>query len=211
MLLSVSLLSSNNVKKFISDINNSKADYIHIDVMDGVFVENSKYTLKEVTEIKELSSKPLDIHLMVENVVANVIVYRTLNPEYLTFHYETTTQVDDMIDLIKNFGIKVGISIKPTTDVKHILPYLHKVDQLLMMAVEPGAGGQDYIDIAEKIHVVSQYVKQKSLKTIISVDGGMNPDTLSKIKNDVQMVVMGSYISNSKNPVQTINELKSRV
>lgn len=208
MLLSVSLLSSNNTKQFINDINNSKADYVHIDVMDGEFVEHTKYNLKEVAEIKELSDKPLDIHLMVRNVVANVIVYRTLNPEYLTFHLEATNQVDDMIELIKSFGIKVGISINPTTDANLVLPYLSKIDQLLLMSVEPGMGGQEYIDILDKIQLVREYIVKHKLNTIISVDGGMNPETLKPIKDHVGMVVMGSYISNSKNPVKTISEVK---
>ena len=139
-------------------------DYLHLDIMDGIFVNNKN----EVINIT--NKKPLDVHLMVNDVYKYIDIYKNLNPLFITFHYEAVTGVLEVINYIKKFNIKVGLSIKPSTKVEEIIPYLPYLDLVLVMSVEPGQGGQSFImDTVDKIR------KLKELKGnyLIEVDGGM--------------------------------------
>lgn len=206
MLVSVSILKEyDRLINAVKNVNESKADYLHIDVMDGNFVDNNKFPLEVVKDIMSISKKPLDVHLMVDSL-DTVKEYALLKPEYLTFHVEILEDYE-IIDYIKSLGIKVGLAINPKTDVEKLIPYIDDIDLVLFMSVEPGAGGQEFMEeVIEKIKRLKE-VSPKDL--IISVDGGVNNKTVSLCKYaGCNMVVVGSYITNSNNYNEKINELK---
>lgn len=209
MKVSVSILSSSiKPQDIVKKLDNTKADYIHVDIMDGKFVENKTWTIGEVKKIVSYSKLPLDVHLMVENPSKYIEDYALLNTSYITFHYEAVKDIDKMINEIKNYGLKVGIAINPETDEKVLYPYLTKVDQVLVMSVHPGKSGQSFIDnTPNKIENLKQEIINQNAKTIISVDGGINEET-GKICVDkgVDMLVSASYIH--KDIVNNINTLK---
>lgn len=183
------LKSKNNLINTINELNNTICDYIHIDVMDGDFVENKTYEINEVINALKMNNKPLDVHLMCNNVKKYIIEYADLMPEYITFHLEVNENIEELINLIHDYNIKCGISIKPNTPVEKLIPYLDKIDLVLIMSVEPGKGGQKFIESTpEKI----KQLKKLNSQVLISVDGGINNETIKKI--DTDMAVSGSYI-----------------
>jgi len=208
--VSVSILSSSlKASDITKKLDNSLADYIHLDIMDGKFVENKTWTLSEVKKIISYSKLPLDVHLMVNNPKKYVEDYALLNTSYLTFHYEAVKDIDEMIDEIKNYGLRVGISICPDTDVEVLFPYLDKIDQVLVMSVVPGKSGQSFMNNAlEKINKLRCEIDNRNLKTIISVDGGINNETgLLCKENGVDMLVSASYIH--QNIIENVKILKN--
>lgn len=209
MKVSVSILSSSiKPQDIVKKLDNTKADYIHVDIMDGKFVENKTWTISEVKKIVSYSKLPLDVHLMVETPSKYIEDYALLNTSYITFHYEAVKDIDKMINEIKNYGLKVGIAINPETDEKVLYPYLSKIDQVLVMSVHPGKSGQSFIEnTPNKIENLKQEIINQNAKTIISVDGGINDET-GKICVDkgVDMLVSASYIH--KDIINNINTLK---
>ena len=149
MKISASYLSiKENLEENIIKLSNTNVDYIHVDIMDGKFVSNTNITDINILEL----NKPLDIHLMVKDVYKFIDMYKNLKPEYITFHLEIEENLFEIIDYIKSNGIKAGLSIKPNTDIGLLTPYLHLLDLILVMSVEPGKGGQEFIiDSKEKI------------------------------------------------------------
>ncbi len=206
MKISASFLSiKDNLKDNINLLTKCDIDYLHLDIMDGVFVNNKTW---DVLEIKDLinNNKPLDVHLMVSDVYKYVDEYKTLNPDFITFHYEVDLDIMDIINYIKKFNIKVGLSIKPNTKVEEIIPYLPFIDLVLVMSVEPGFGGQEFIT-----NSVDKIKKLKELKGdfLIEVDGGINNQTIDLVK-DVDIAVIGSYIT-SGNYEEKIKSIKEKI
>ena len=209
MKVSVSILSSSiKPQDIVKKLDNTKADFIHVDIMDGKFVENKTWTISEVKKIVSYSKLPLDVHLMVENPSKYIEDYALLNTSYITFHYEAVKDIDKMINEIKNYGLKVGIAINPETDEKVLYPYLYKIDQVLVMSVHPGKSGQSFIEnTPNKIENLKQEIINQNAKTIISVDGGINDETGKLcVDKGVDMLVSASYIH--KDIVNNINTLK---
>ena len=199
MKISASFLTIDNIDN-VNKLVNCDIDYLHLDIMDGIFVNNKN----EVLDVPHI--KPLDIHLMVSDVYKYVDKYKTFNPLYITFHYEVGKDILSIINYIKKFNIKVGLSIKPSTKVEEIIPYLPYLDLVLVMSVEPGKGGQTFImDSIDKIK------KLKELKGnyVIEVDGGINDSTI-KYVSDADIVVVGSYIT-SGNYEERIKNLKEKI
>lgn len=208
--ISASLLSSrDNLENIIKEYNNLDIDYIHLDIMDGEFVPNKSFTYDELKEIFRLSTKPFDVHLMVKNIDEYIYNYAMLNTKYITIHYETIQDLK-IIDKIKNYGIKCGISVKPSTDIELIYELLPKINMVLIMSVEPGRGGQEFIlSSLEKIKKLSDYIKKNKLDVIISVDGGINKNSMIEcIKSGADMLVIGSALVNSNNKKEFINDCK---
>lgn len=202
--VSTSILTCNNRIQATEELNKTNTDYIHIDYMDGIFVDNKEFTIKEIKTLSKISTKKLDIHIMAENPEPIIQELKDLNIEYITIHYEINKPLDKIINLIHNQGYKCGISIKPKTDPKNIIEYLKKIDLVLIMSVEPGKGGQKFIpDVLNKI----KELKQNNL--IIEIDGGINDTNIEELKNIVDIVVVGSYITNSNNYNKQINNLKN--
>ena len=206
MKISASFLSiKDNLKENIDLLTKCDIDYLHLDIMDGIFVKNKTW---DISEIKNLINynKPLDVHLMVSDVYKYVDEYKDLNPEFITFHYEVDLDIMNIINYIKKYNIKVGLSIKPNTKVDEIIPYLPYLDLVLVMSVEPGEGGQKFI-----IDSVDKIKKLKELKGdyLIEVDGGINDSTISLVK-DVDIAVIGSYIT-SGNYEEKIKSIKEKI
>ncbi len=210
MKLSVSILSMKDETDIVEKIKKLTCfdvDYLHIDIMDGHFVLDKTWNVSNIETIFKNNSKLLDIHLMVEDVKKYINDFSKLNPEYITFHYEVTNNPMNEINLIKQKNIKVGISIKPDTDVKKLLPYLEYVDLVLIMSVEPGKGGQKFLDSSiEKIDYLYKIRKKCNYKYVIEVDGGVNIETIDKCKK-CDIVVVGSYITKN-NYEESINKLR---
>lgn len=202
--VSTSILTCNNRIQATEELNKTNTDYIHIDYMDGIFVDNKEFTIEEIKTLSKISTKKLDIHIMAENPKPIIQELKDLNIEYITIHYEINKPLDKIINLIHNQGYKCGISIKPKTDPKNIIEYLEKIDLVLIMSVEPGKGGQKFIpDVLNKI----KELKQNNL--IIEIDGGINDTNIEELKNIVDIVVVGSYITNSSDYNKQINNLKN--
>lgn len=211
MKIAVSYLSSDyKPQETIKLIDKSTADYIHVDLMDGKFVENKNFTIGEVTKLLGQTIKPLDIHLMTINPEKYFEALAMLNTEYLTFHVEVSKKPLEVIDKIKNLGIKVGISINPETDIEDIKMYLQLVDQVLVMSVHPGKGGQTFIpEVIQKIDKLIEIRKNNNLSFVINVDGGINSETIKLLnEKEIDMIVSGSFICHSNNFNERIAKLK---
>lgn len=209
MKIAVSYLKSKyDLKTTIESIENTDAEYIHVDVMDGNFVENKTYEYEELESILKDTKKKLDVHLMVDNPIKYILDYKNLKPEFITIHSEINQNIEDLIDLIHSYGIKVGISIKPKTSIEDIEDILDKVDNILIMSVEPGKGGQKFMDnIIYKIDLLNKLRKEKDYNYLISIDGGINNETIEKVK-DVDFAISGSFICMSDDYQEKINNLR---
>lgn len=210
MEVSVSYLSSYySQEKTIMQIENTSANYIHVDLMDGGFVPTKNFTINEVTRLLKNHEKPLDIHLMTFDPLIYINDLAKLKPEYITFHLEATKDIVKTIELIKRNNIKVGLSIKPNTDILELMPYLTLIDLVLIMSVEPGQGGQKFIYTSvDKLHDLLKIRKENNLNFKISMDGGINDDTI-KLVQGLDIVVSGSYICKSNNYEEQIKKIKA--
>ena len=208
MKISVSVLKEqNNLKDVITRINNTDADYIHIDVQDSTFTENTSLPASLFSDLNEYNRKKLDIHLMSLDLDKQIEDFALLNPEYITFHIEATSNPYKYIQLIKSKGIKVGIAINPETDVNNIIEYLPYIDLVLVMSVVPGKGGQSFLNnTSYKMEELNKLKENHNF--IVSADGGINDKTIDIIKDYVDMVVTGSFITDSDNYQNQINLLK---
>jgi len=197
-------------------LEKAKTDYFHIDVMDGKFVEKDTYNwMKQISDyIKRISNLPLDVHLMVEDVIPAINDFASVEPNLITFHLEACKneeEVKQAIELIKKYNARVGISVKPETKVEEIYKYLPYVHVVLIMTVEPGKGGQTLIiDMLDKIKTLKNYINENNLDTIIEVDGGINLATCDRVKQaGAEMLVSGTAIIKAKDYKVIIDELKS--
>lgn len=191
----------------LTKLDSLDVDYIHLDVMDGIFVENKTYTYEEFYNITRLTTKPKDIHLMVSDVKKYIDEFSKMNPEFLTFHYEAVSEVSSVINYIKELGIKVGMSIKPSTDVAEIAKYLPYLDLVLVMSVEPGKGGQAFIEEStKKIDQLYNLREKENYDYVIEVDGGINDTTIRKCYK-ADMCVVGSFIT-KQNYEQALRKLR---
>ena len=210
MKISTSILDSDNRVTAIETLNASSTDYIHIDVMDGIFVPNQQMnTLEEISEINNVSQKKLDIHLMVSNPLEYIkkLHLEKKNIAYVTFHIESQSDIRKVISLIKKLNYKVGIALKPNTDINKLIPFLKEIDLILILSLEPGYGGQKFIaTTSKKIENLSKIIKEKKYPIKIEVDGGINNITIKQIQLS-DIAVAGSYIIKSNNYEQSIQSL----
>lgn len=210
MKLATSILNLKDPKKEqFQLLEQTTTDFFHLDIMDGKFVKQQAGDLEELKNLLLGNRHPLDIHFMVENIPTYVAAYQILKPKFMTFHYEATTEVEAMIALIRTY-CKVGLSIKPSTPVSAILPYLPLVDLVLVMSVEPGLGGQTFLSsTSSKLNFLKSYRDQNKLKYLIEVDGGINADTVQYVK-DADLLVVGTYITHAEDYQEAINQLKNK-
>ena len=206
MELSVSLLNAENKSEMINLLNKTDISYIHIDVMDGKFVSQTSLPPEEITKLSSISTKKLDVHLMVEDPISYIEQIKDLkNIEYITIHLEIDKDIKEILSKIKSYGYKTGLSIKPNTDVNALIPFLEDLDLILLMTVEPGLGGQPFIESSiNKIKELRNLINNTNIK--IEVDGGINNKTIKDVK-EANIAVVGSYITKSENPTETINNL----
>ena len=204
--ISTSILSSNNREDSIKKLNDTTCDYIHIDVMDNKFVPNYQFPIEEINKIIPLSTKKIDIHLMVEKPLTYINKINNSNIEYITIHYEINDNIDNILQTIKNKGYKAGLAIKPKTKIDEVKEYLNKIDMLLIMSVEPGFGGQSFIP--NTINKINE-LKQLNKDLTVEVDGGINDKTIKQIYDISDIAVVGSYIINQIDYNKAINNLKN--
>lgn len=211
MKISVSFLKSRySFFKTLSLLENSPADYLHVDVMDGLFVNNRTPFCKEQLDDLKESKKPKEVHLMTLHLKKFVDVFSYIEPEIIVYEFEATTKHNALISYIKEKKCKVGIAISPLTDLDLLKPYLKKIDMVLVMSVIPGYGGQKFIpETIERIEKLKDIRKEKKLKFLIHVDGGVNEETireLKKVKPD--RVVVGSYVCEAADFNKQIEKLR---
>lgn len=206
MELSVSILNSENKEKTIKLLNNTNISYIHMDVMDGEFVSQKSLPYQELKELSSISSKKLDIHLMINNPEEYIDNIQDLNNiENITIHLEIDKDIKKILSKIKSLNIKRGLSIKPNTDINKLLPYLEEIDLILVMTVEPGLGGQPFLESSTKrLSEIKSLIGTRNI--LLEVDGGINNNTINLVK-DANISVVGSYITKSDNPIERINNL----
>jgi len=210
MKVSLSILTVNylkveeSLKDYINDV-----DYVHLDVMDGVFVPNISFGPAFIKSLRKLDDKLIfDTHLMIEYPDKYIKEFSEAGSQYITFHVEAKSDVMKTIELIKSYNVKAGISIKPNTKVENIEKYLPYVDMVLVMSVEPGFGGQKFMDSAvDKVKLLYELRKNNNYNYLINIDGGINDNTGLKIKDYVDMAVSGSYVVNNSNPKEAVNKL----
>lgn len=204
--ISTSILSTTNRQIAIEKLNKTTTDFIHIDSMDGKFVNNYQLPVSEIIELNKLSNKPFDVHLMVENPQEYIEKLNNLNITYITFHFEIQHNILDLIKMIKQLGYKAGLSINPKTPVEDILPYLEYLDLVLVMSVEPGQGGQSFIPNSLN---KAATIRNHNQHITIEMDGGIKDHNINDIKKYVDIAVVGSYITNQENYQEAINNLKN--
>ena len=210
-IISPSILggSFSNMEKTISELDVSKAEYIHFDVMDGDFVPNLTFGAQFISDLRLKTKKIFDVHLMINRVGKFLDDYIQAGSNIITFHYEIDENINDIIERIKQEKIKAGIAIKPKTPWENIKNYLHSVDQVIIMTVEPGFGGQVFLnDQLEKIKNISDYIKKNNLNVDIEIDGGVNYDT-GKLGIDAgaNILVAGSFLFKQSDLTDAANKL----
>lgn len=206
MKLSVSILNAKGKEKTIKELNKTDISYFHIDVMDNIFVSQYSFSYQEVIELSRLSEKQLDVHLMHNNPLSYIEKIKDLkNIEYITIHLEIDKDIKYILNKIKDYGYKRGLSIKPNTNIDKIKPYLDDIDLILVMTVEPGYGGQPFLeDSPNRIKEIKRLIKDRDI--LLEVDGGINNKTLNLVK-EADIAVVGSYITTSDDPISRINNL----
>ena len=214
-LISPSVLSCDfaNIQRDVEMINNSQADWFHVDVMDGVFVPNISFGFPVIEAIKKHARKPLDVHLMIENPDQYILDFKKAGADILTVHYESCAHLHRTIQRIKEAGMKAGVALNPHTSVTLLEDLIEDLDLVLIMSVNPGYGGQKFIkNSISKVNQVKEMIQRKGSKAVIEVDGGVNGETaIDLLKAGADVLVAGSYVFNSNNPSQTISELKGIV
>ena len=211
-LISPSLLSADfgNLQRDIEMINNSKADWFHLDIMDGVFVPNISYGLPVIKTVKKHAKKPLDVHLMIVNPDKYIDEFYKAGADILTVHYETCNHLHRTIQSIKAKGMKAGVSLNPHSPISLLKDIIHEIDLVLIMSVNPGFGGQKFIpNSINKIKELKQLITETGANTLIEVDGGVdNTNAKTLVDAGCNALVAGSFIFGSENPIVTIENLK---
>ena len=212
-IVAPSILSADfgNLANDISMLNNSKADWIHIDVMDGNFVPNISYGMPVIKAIKKHAKKPLDVHLMIEKPERYIEDFANVGADIITVHYESTIHLDRTLSQINDAGCKAGVVLNLTTPVSVLEDILPKCFMVLIMSINPGFGGQKLEKITyDKVKKLRKMINDRGLNTLIEIDGGVNIDNAKKlIDAGADVLVAGSFVFRSENPTKTISDLKS--
>ena len=212
-IVAPSLLSADfgNLATSIDMVNKSEADWLHIDVMDGVFVPNISFGFPVLDYVKKLSTKPLDVHLMIVDPMKFVKEVKDSNAYLMNIHYEVSTHLHRSIQQIKEAGMKAAVTLNPHTPVSLLQDVVTELDMVLLMSVNPGFGGQKFIsNTVNKVAELKELIIKKGSNALIEVDGGINLET-GKLVADAgaDALVAGNFVFKSENPIETIAALKS--
>ncbi|MGQ9621335.1 MAG: ribulose-phosphate 3-epimerase [Bacteroidales bacterium] len=212
-LISPSILTADfgNLEKEVRMLNNSVADWIHLDIMDGVYVPNISFGFPVLESVKKIASKPLDVHLMIVDADRYLYQFKEAGADILTVHYEACTHLQRTVNEIRNLGMKAGVALNPHTPVfllNNILPY---IDMVLIMTVNPGYGGQAFIEESwNKIAEMRKMIDRSGCDILIQVDGGVDLSNVTKLaETGVNVLVVGNTVFSSDDPAGTILKLKN--
>lgn len=215
VLISPSVLSCDfaNIQRDVEMINASNADWFHIDVMDGVFVPNISFGFPVLSAIKKHATKPMDVHLMIQDPDKYILDFKKAGADILTVHYEACPHLHRTIQAIKETGMKAGVALNPHTPVDFLQEVIQDLDLVLIMSVNPGFGGQKFISNALlKVEQAKNLIHRFGSKALVEVDGGVNLETGAElVKAGADVLVAGSFVFNSQDPTKTIAELKALV
>lgn len=213
MKVAPSMLSADfaNLRADIEMVNNSEADFFHLDVMDGVFVPNISFGFPVMQAIAKYAKKPLDVHLMIVNPQNYISQVRDLGAEYMNVHQEACVHLHRTIQAIKAAGMKAAVTLNPATSVVTIEDVIDDVDMILLMSVNPGFGGQKFIPrTLDKLRKLREIIALSSNKPLIEIDGGVNATTAPLLAEaGADVLVAGSYVFGAENPIETISQLKN--
>lgn len=215
MIIAPSILSAdfNHLNDEIKKVESAGAEFLHFDVMDGHFVPNISFGIPVLKSIKGTHNMKNDVHIMISDPLFYAEKFCDCGADFLTFHLEACkneNEVKKCIQIIAKKGVKVGISIKPKTPVKEVIPYLNEIDMVLVMSVEPGFGGQHFIiEALEKIKELKKYIVDKNLNCLVEVDGGINEETGKLCKEaGADVLVAGSYLFGHEDIKERIEKLR---
>lgn len=214
-LIAPSLLAADfaNLQRDIEMINNSEADWFHIDIMDGVFVPNISYGMPVLEAITKHATKTIDVHLMIVDPDRYIKTFAQLGSTILTVHYEACTHLHRTLQTIKAEGMKAGVALNPHTNVDLLEDVINDIDVVLIMSVNPGFGGQSFIENTySKIEKLKALIIRKNASTLIEIDGGVTDKNAEKLANaGADVLVAGSFVFKAQNPTETISALKKSV
>ncbi len=212
-LIAPSLLSADfsRLREDIEMINESEADWFHIDVMDGVFVPNISFGFPVIQHIKKYAQKPLDVHLMIIEPDRYIKQFKDVGADIISVHYEACTHLNRSINSIKELGLKAGVVLNPHTNVSVLEDTIKDVDMVLIMSVNPGFGAQSFIqNTYEKIARLNELIQRKQSKSLIEVDGGVNLNNANQLfEAGANILVAGNCVFSSADPANTISDLKN--
>lgn len=213
-LIAPSILAADfaNLQKEVEMLNRSEADYIHVDIMDGVFVPNISFGIPVTEAINRYAKKPLDVHLMIVNPDQYLEAFRNAGAENISVHYEACTHLHRTVQAIQKLGAKAGVAINPHTSITLLEEIIAEIDLVCMMSVNPGFGGQKFIENTySKVSRLKELILQKSSRAKIEIDGGVNLENAPSLMSaGADILVAGSFVFNSTDPISTIAALKSR-
>lgn len=211
-LIAPSVLAADfgNIQRDFEMINASKADWFHIDVMDGVFVPNISFGMPVISAMKKHAKKPLDVHLMIVNPDQYISTFKNIGADILTVHYEACSHLHRTLQAIKDEGMKAGVALNPHTPIHLLEDIIHDIDLVCIMSVNPGFGGQTFIEHTyKKVRELKMLIDKKETSTLIEIDGGVNIDNAKLLLDaGADVLVAGSFVFKSENPELTIQKLK---
>ncbi|MFN3138879.1 MAG: ribulose-phosphate 3-epimerase [Allomuricauda sp.] len=214
-MIAPSLLASDfaNLQQEIEMVNQSDADWFHLDIMDGVFVPNISFGMPVIEAIAKHAKKPLDTHLMIVDPDRYIKTFGDLGIDHLTVHYEACPHLHRTLQAIKAEGMKAGVAINPHTSVNLLEDTIQDIDIVLVMSVNPGFGGQSFIENTyQKVADLKELINRKNAKTLIEIDGGVNAENAKKlVDHGADVLVAGSFVFKSEDPTATIKELKEKI